>query len=244
MEVEKRLAESRDWKKWIETSAEICRLPAADDRPGLCLTDPFWGTVSSTVIAVPDDLHQVCYRSAHGAPDTTEYDDYSDQAIKLLTQDSAGDREESAEPLTPAHRMRLNGPWQYEWGAGAESGRVKLPSDWETLFGRRAGTVRFRRRFGRPTNLRVLDRVYVAFERIGGTARISVNGTPLGTVNGATQTVRFGMTKLLRESNQLEVELTFDPSRSPGIKGGLWAPIAIEIFSITNAQQLRLLDGT
>ena len=139
------------------------------------------------------------------------------------------------------HRMHLRGPWEFEWieefspseallnnPVAAPTGRVKMPADWQTAFGNRAGTVRLRRRFGRPTNLDLDERVFIVFDGVGGVARISVNGVLLGTIENSTQTLRFEITTLLEASNLLEVELTYSKGDEQAHPGGLWAPVAIE----------------
>lgn len=137
----------------------------------------------------------------------------------------------------PTHRIHLKGPWQYEWlGAGdahlpfPRSGRVTMPADWQSLFGERSGTARFTRRFHRPTNLEPHERVLLAFDGVGGAARIALNGRSLGVIDAPARSARFVVTEFLSLNNELAVELRFDPDRC-GQPGGLWGPVAIEIAS-------------
>jgi hypothetical protein len=142
------------------------------------------------------------------------------------------------------HRMHLKGPWRYEWipdahsassnsafncdDAPSVSGEVRLPADWRTLFGDRGGTICFLRRFGRPTNLEPHEQVFLVFDRIEGTARIFLNGQPLGTIAGAQQAA-FDATALLVPNNELAVEVTFHPASNPEQCGGLCEPVALEV---------------
>jgi uncharacterized protein with NRDE domain len=228
-EVERRLNQSHDWPTWITLSQEMCSLPADGERPGLCLTGLDWGTVSSTVIALPDDRGQTRYEYAPGPPASTPYDDYSIEARRLLDKVAGKKAAHKDSAKAAPHRMHLRGPWEYAWGG--ETGRVKLPAEWRMLFGDRAGTVTLRRRFGRPTNLEQHERVFVAFGGLGGTARIRVNGVEVGAAADDDRPVRFDVTTLLKPSNQIEIELTFDPLENANRRGGLWAPVAIEVHS-------------
>lgn len=145
----------------------------------------------------------------------------------------------------PAHRIRLRGPWEYEWLAPplqppeqqdrsdtkcpAAQGRVKMPIDWRSLFGDRVGKVRFRRRFGCPTNLEPHERVFLVFDGIGGEAQVTLNDRPLGAIAAEKDTAEFEVTGLLNWRNQMTVDIDFDPARSPGRPGGLWAAVVLEM---------------
>ncbi len=253
-EIEQRQSAWTGWQTCFQSAAEICGLPGTDQLPGLCLTGPDWGTVSSTIIALPDEMRDVRYHYAPGPPLETPYEDCSLDARRLLREQTM--------PKGKIHRMHLRGPWEFEWvsdigaplpkeappprpsPAGAcgelsragegerqatDSGRVKLPADWQSLFGARRGTVRFTRRFGLPTNLESHERVFVAFDGIGGVARVSVNGSHVGIIENSNSTVRFDVTALLNPSNTLMVELTYTAIDDASSPGGLHAPVAIEV---------------
>ena len=72
------------------------------------------------------------------------------------------------------HRIRLRGPWNYEWLGDSkqepQNGRVSLPKEWRDLLGDVEGCVRFQRTFHCPTNLSEASRVDLVFEGIGGKA--------------------------------------------------------------------------
>ncbi len=104
----------------------------------------------------------------------------------------------------PVHRINLKGPWEYEWVDGvvegepefgfAKTGRVKMPTDWLLVFGTATGTVRFRRRFHRPTNLAADERVWIAFAAVGGVGTVAVNGATIGSVVCSPEPQRFDAT--------------------------------------------------
>ena len=143
------------------------------------------------------------------------------------------------------HRIHLKGPWNYDWIADVEasntagrasavsapsrSGRVNMPSPWQAIFGKLAGTGRFTRRFGCPTNLAPTDRIYLVFDGIGGEAVVYVNDHCVDAMNEEGIAKEFEITERLRTSNLLAVTIRFDPQDRPEIPGGLWAPVAIEI---------------
>jgi beta-galactosidase/beta-glucuronidase len=140
------------------------------------------------------------------------------------------------------HRIRLKGPWEYEWRSSSatadaataaigfpRTGRVKMPASWQDAFGDEAGEVKFRRRFQKPTNLDPHERVSLVFDGIGGTGRVALNGQELGSVTASDDTQRYDVTLLLQASNELLVELAFEPRQSGSATGGLWGPVVIEI---------------
>lgn len=228
--------QGRQWNDWIASAQQLMGSHAVADRPAVCLHDDGWGTVSSSIIALPQQRNDAQYWFADGPPCTVPYTDYSPQLRELLF------------PMTFAHRMHLKGPWHYEWlgnpfrPTGKKNstqsprevpltGRVKLPASWQELFGAVSGRTRFRRRFHCPTNLDSHEHVFVVFDGIGGTAEISVNGNQLGTVADGPQREGFDITDLLQPANELFVEITFDAESSTDRPGGLWAPVALEIRS-------------
>ena len=104
-----------------------------------------------------------------------------------------------------------------------------MPIDWISLFGDRSGRARFLRRFGRPTNLEPHERLFLMFDGIGGAARVALNNGLLGTIDAKNETAQFEVTGLLNWRNVMTVEIEFDPAHSPGRRGGLWAPVVLEI---------------
>jgi hypothetical protein len=83
------------------------------------------------------------------------------------------------------------------------------------------GTVRFCRRFGRPTNLGAGERVWLVFEAIAGQAEVELNDARLGPVAGAG---RFDVTDRLAERNLLTVVL---PAADD--EGGIVGDVVLEI---------------
>ena len=139
------------------------------------------------------------------------------------------------------HRMNLKGPWKYEWlseqsetaVAFPTSGKIKMPQDWRSTFGEEPGRVRFSRVFHRPTNLNPQESVYIVMDGIGGASQISVNDVQLGIHSDSVENVSFEVTDLLRPTNELIVEVEFDPQSNDSVPGGLWAAVGIEIRSKT-----------
>src|SRR5262245_47240120 len=82
------------------------------------------------------------------------------------------------------HRIRLRGPWECEPRSGdppPAPRHMTLPCRWvEGGLTNYSGKVRFRRRFGSPTNLEVGERVWLTFDGVEGTWIASLNGEGLG----------------------------------------------------------------
>ncbi|MCA9070213.1 MAG: hypothetical protein KDA84_14870 [Planctomycetaceae bacterium] len=133
------------------------------------------------------------------------------------------------------HRIRLRGPWQFEWlsptNRNPAEGRASLPQEWRELFGTEPGQVRFLRKFNRPTNLDQGSHVDVVFEGVGGFAKFAINGQslePLPTDGSDVNSIRCRITDDLEPSNELQVDLHFDPSQDSK-PGGLWGLVVLEI---------------
>lgn len=129
------------------------------------------------------------------------------------------------------HRIHLRGPWNYEWLDDSRHdpkiGRVSLPKEWRELFGDVGGHVRFQRTFHCPTNLSETSRVDLVFEGIGGEAVVTLNGHMLGETDSENP-LRLTITDHLRPTNDLQVELQFQPEKTPR-PGGLWGLVVLEI---------------
>lgn len=128
------------------------------------------------------------------------------------------------------HRIRLVGPWEFQWLTGdavpTPRGRVRMPRRWGDLFGTACGTARFVRRFGQPSGLEPDERVRLVFEGIGGSARIELNGRELGRVKPPGRSAAFDVTGQLRPRNELRVTVTVDATSADA---GLWGVVAILI---------------
>jgi hypothetical protein len=149
--------------------------------------------------------------------------------------------------------MNLKGPWDYEWLDGPHAladsvadpppaednefllahSRVRMPSSIEDAWGAVSGRVRFQRRFQKPTNLEPHERVHIAFDGLGGTAALTLNGESLTRLCDVESTQTFDVTDQLGQSNTLAVELTWGPAESRQHQGGLWGAVAIEIHDAT-----------
>lgn len=142
----------------------------------------------------------------------------------------------------PVHKMTLRGPWELQWLESADEPqpakvdssqplRVKMPSDWQSQFGDQAGTVSFKRHFHKPTNLDDNESVFVVLTGFGGHGTASLNGDSLGEFQDGSGPVEFEITNRMDPSNQLVLELEFDPGSSGNSPGGLWGPVVLEIRS-------------
>lgn len=139
----------------------------------------------------------------------------------------------------PVHRMSLKGPWDYEWIEFhsrensaidfEQSGRVKMPMNWDTHFGDINGTIRFLRRFHQPTNLDPDEQVWIVFDGVGGRGFAWMNGHKLGPLKTSAQQQRFEITEYLQPNSEIITELTVPSSENHHMPRGLYAPVALEI---------------
>ena len=134
------------------------------------------------------------------------------------------------------HRIRLAGPWEFKWlqslGPGRPeqaSGSIKIPSDWQVLFGTAAGVAVFSRKFHRPTNLEPHEQVVLHFKGIAGHGEIRLNDVVLMSFPETNGSLECEITNSMQAFNRLEIQLQFDPLQSPSTRGGLFDDVAIEI---------------
>lgn len=120
----------------------------------------------------------------------------------------------------PTHRIRLRGPWEFEWlkaPAGLtddrRNGRLALPSTWRGAFGPLAGTVRLSRRFGSPADPDPTDRVWLELSVPHAEASAMLNGDWLGTFPPGT--ARLDVTGRLAPHNRLDLDLSTDEPALP-----------------------------
>ncbi len=138
---------------------------------------------------------------------------------------------------TKSHRIQLKGPWDYEWKLAiaeeleltSQSGTVRMPRDWQSIFGHRSGTAEFRRKFHRPTNVESHETVILVFTGIRGRISAWLNRDRLGDFTGTDIAVEFDVTLLLKEFNELRVEIAFDPQAERDVSGGLYGVVALDI---------------
>ena len=136
------------------------------------------------------------------------------------------------------HRIRLIGPWSFEWQPASEmvsasnlpgeiAGTVKMPSDWRSLFGEYAGCVAFSRRFHRPTNLDPHEQVWIVLTGVGGDARVSLNGEELAQFRDG-EAAEVDVTSRLQRFNELSIQISYQP-QDASRPGGLYEPVVLEI---------------
>jgi hypothetical protein len=149
------------------------------------------------------------------------------------------------------HRIRLRGPWECEPLARRVSlpdgtrlytavdlpapGRIKMPSRWcEAGLSGFAGKARLRRRFGLPRRLDANERVWLTFAGADSATSVCLNGRFLGECMPASCPFEFHVTELLRDSNELVVEI-----ESADDSGGLWGEVALEIRCLAFLRDVR-----
>lgn len=139
------------------------------------------------------------------------------------------------------HRIRLIGPWDYGWSPTEilttvtslpTAGSVKMPCDWQTLFGSLGGRATFSRKFHCPTNLEPHEQVVIVLSEVGGEGQIFLNDDLLFQFPAGSESPEVNVTQHLQRFNVLEVVLQFTPSTDiPATAGGLFGPVMIEIRS-------------
>lgn len=161
--------------------------------------------------------------------------------------------------MSETHVIRLRGPWEYEPLArvflGSDGtrnegtddlpppGRLQLPADWGATLGRDFhGRVRYRRRFGLPTNLGPLDEIWLVIEGVDYFGDVSLNGQALGRIAGYVAPREFDIRGALAPRNllTLDVELpryamdsgavaTIERPGRDGLPGGPIGEVRLEI---------------
>jgi beta-galactosidase/beta-glucuronidase len=79
-----------------------------------------------------------------------------------------------------------------------------MPADWgEALGSEFRGRVEYRRRFGCPTGIGEGQRVWLVCDGADAWAALSLNGQPLGDVEGPATPSEFDVTVRLQERNEI-----------------------------------------
>jgi hypothetical protein len=102
--------------------------------------------------------------------------------------------------------------------------RVTLPCRWAEggLVGF-AGRVRFTRHFGYPGRIDDFERVWLTADGVESVADLTLNGTAVGRYFGNDKHFEAEITPLMRERNELIVDVTGPEN------GGLWGEVALEV---------------
>jgi hypothetical protein len=139
------------------------------------------------------------------------------------------------------HRIRLRGPWdcqplarsvtrsdgRVEWTEQGLPGalRMTMPCRWsEGGLPDFTGRMRYRRTFGSPRRLDDDERVWLTFAGVDASASVWLNGQSMGKHEGAAEPFEFDITSILRQRNELIVEV-----ESPNTYGGLYGEVALEV---------------
>lgn len=131
--------------------------------------------------------------------------------------------------MTNVHRIRLRGPWQVEplsrLRQSADGTVVEqtssLPPEGVTatpfdrhqipLSGDAGSRVRYRRRFGWPTQLAADQCVHLIVPPLTSPADVRINGTLLGQVEPHGGASRFDVTERLKDRNELWIDVLRQP---------------------------------
>jgi hypothetical protein len=108
------------------------------------------------------------------------------------------------------HVIRLRGPWECVpvEAPASEPLRVTPPCDVREVLGADyRGRVLFRRSFHAPVALVANESLWLVIESVGGPARVTLDGTPLGEI-AAGEAWDCDITSRQRQSMQVTVELT------------------------------------
>lgn len=140
-----------------------------------------------------------------------------------------------------SHRIRLLGPWEYEWHSNSNAepvdppnGTVKLPCNLAKSFGA-GGTLTFKRKFHCPTNLEPHERVFLVLGQVPGAGTVSLNSVSVGLIGENCTDLQFDITAQLAKINVLTIAASYMPaehgSTSPVANQGLLRDVALEIRS-------------
>lgn len=106
-----------------------------------------------------------------------------------------------------------------------------MPKDWRAVFGEVSGRARFRRKFHRPTNLEPHESVFVVLTEVRGEGRVRLNDLSIGSFDSKGESAEFEISSSMKSFNELDVEITFDPTSEEDTSGGLFGVVALEIRS-------------
>lgn len=155
------------------------------------------------------------------------------------------------------HRINLRGPWDAQPlartrlrrdgsieevdGAVSPALKMMMPCRWEQAgLGPFQGRVRFRRSFGWPKELAGYERLWLVVGAADYFAKVILNDQPLGEHAGAFDPFEFEITALVKERNELVIDVdcpVADPLAQRewlwrgrlGTGGGLWGTVALEV---------------
>ena len=137
------------------------------------------------------------------------------------------------------HTIRLHGPWSATpvVSTDQEPSKISVQQDWESVFGNSfAGTVRYKRKFNRPTGLLPNQSVKVVVTNVDFYAECFLNDQRLGDLTfGEPAAFEVGAT--LKDFNRLIIDVRLseadksNPARSErfAAAGGVIGSVYLEI---------------
>lgn len=223
---------------WINAARQVCPMTATRDEPAICLEGQDRGTVSSTIVTLPNQRCDSEYWYAAGPPSRTPYTNQSRLLRELL---------EGPVRAVATHSIQLRGPWRYQTISRAASvgegrlnrltddlpapGVAQLPTSWKQLLGDFRGRVAFLRRFHRPDNLDPGEMVLIRLEGLSCPAAVSMNGHDLGTIVPESEPWSCDITPLLKKSNEIRIELNRVDPPEKASQVQLWHSVSLEILA-------------
>jgi hypothetical protein len=128
---------------------------------------------------------------------------------------------------------------------------MRVPGDWGDALGAAfRGRVRYRRSFNWPSQLESHERVWLVIEGVDAHGEASLNGQPLGTIDGYALPARFDITPRLAKHNELLLDIACPPvgreeslRLRPGrefMAGGPIGEVRLEICSAASIASLTL----
>lgn len=117
--------------------------------------------------------------------------------------------------MTPAHVIRLRGPWDWQLISAlahsppTSSGRVQIPCDWSDVWGAQmCGRVRFARHFNQPLRVDPREQVFLVIATSCAVCDVWLNDAPLVGECVEAKQWRYDIGGCWTSRNALRVELT------------------------------------
>jgi hypothetical protein len=106
--------------------------------------------------------------------------------------------------------------------------KVRLPAEWNDLFGSCSGQVRLTRKFHQPTNLGPSQQVDLVFRHWPGVWAVTLNQRHVAELRSPNPE-RVAITSFLQPANVLTVETQIEQPAGQRARGDLFGEVALEI---------------